>query len=99
LTFPPKNPLAVETAPNPNTIQDINLLTNTHLINTANSLTPNLNKPTTKNPTRNLPNPISLSRTSPNQNSTSQKLPVTNATKKDIHPVSAKLIPNFMSFK
>jgi hypothetical protein len=99
LTFPPKNPPAVETAQNPKPIQAKNLLTNAKPIDTKNSFTPNQNRPITKNPTRNLPKAISLSSQNPNQNLTLRILPVTNATRKDIYHVSAKSTPNSMSFK
>jgi len=70
LTFPLKNPLAVETVQNPKIIRAKNLLTNNQPINTENNFTPNQNTPTTKSPTRNLPNPRSLSSQNPNQNLT-----------------------------
>jgi hypothetical protein len=93
------NPPAVGTAQNPKPIQAKNLLTNDHPIDTENSFIPNQNKHTTKSPIRNLPKTINLSSQSPNQNLTYKTLPVTNATKKDIRPISAKSIPNSMSFK
>jgi len=94
-----KNPPAVKTVQNSKAIRAKNLLTNDQPINTKNSFTTNQNKPTTKSPTKNLPNPINLSSQNPNQNLTSKTLPVTNVTRKDIHPVSAKSVLNYMSFK
>jgi hypothetical protein len=98
LTFPPKNPPAVEPVHNPKYIRAKNLLINEQPINPDNSFIPNQINLTTKSPT-NLPNPIDLSSQNPNQNLTPKTLPVTNVTRKDIHPVSAKSIPNYMSSK
>jgi hypothetical protein len=70
LTFPPKNPPAVEPVQNPKTIRAKNLLINDQPINTNNSFTPNQNNLTTKGPITNLPNPIGLSSQNPNKNLT-----------------------------
>jgi hypothetical protein len=88
----------VEPVHNPKNIQAKNLIINEQPINTDNSFIPNQINLTTKNPT-NLPNPTKLSSQNPNQNLTPKTLPVTNLTKRDIHPVSAKSIPNYMSSK
>jgi hypothetical protein len=98
LTFPPKNPPAVEPVHNLKHIQTTSLLINDRPINTDNNFIPNQINLTTKSPT-NSTNPTDLSIQNPNQNLTPKILPVTNITRKDIHPVSAKSIPNFMSSK
>jgi len=94
-----KNPPAVETVQNSKAIRVKNLLRNDQPINTKNSFTTNQNKPTTKSPKRNLPNPINLSSQNLNQNLTSKTFPVTNVTRKDIYPISAKSILNYMGSK
>ena len=88
----------MEPVHNPKNIQAKNLIINEQPINTDNSFIPNQINLTTKNPT-NLPNPTELSSQNPNQNLTPKTLPVTNVTKRDIHPFSAKSIPNYMSSK
>jgi CRISPR/Cas system endoribonuclease Cas6 (RAMP superfamily) len=71
LTFPPKNPIVVVTAPNPEIIQTIaNILTKDQSINIGNNFTPNPSKHITKNLTRSLPKPIKLPLLSPNKNLT-----------------------------
>jgi hypothetical protein len=98
LTFPPKNPIVVVIAPNPEIIQTIaNLLIKNQPINIGNNFTPNPSKHITKNLTRSLPKPIKLPLLSPNRNLTLKPLLVTNMDRKDIHPVSVKLIPNYMN--
>jgi hypothetical protein len=88
----------VEPVHNPKNIQAKNLIINEQPINTDNSFIPNQINLTTKSPT-NLPNPTELYSQNSNQNLTPKTLPVTNVTKRDIHPVSAKSIPNYMSSK
>jgi len=93
LTFPLKNPPAMEPVHNPKNIRAKNLLINEQPINTDNNFIPNQINLTTKSPT-NLPNLTDLSSQNLNQNLTPKTLPVTNVTKKDILLVSAKSIPN-----
>jgi hypothetical protein len=98
LTFPPKNPPAVELVHNPKSIRAKNLLINDQPIKTDNNFIPNQINLITKSPT-NLPSPTDLSNQNPNQNLTPKTLPVTNVTRKDIYLIFAKSIPNFMSSK
>jgi hypothetical protein len=88
----------MEPVHNPKNIRTTSLLIKDRPINTDNNFIPNQNNLTTKNPT-NPTNPTDLSSQNPNQNLTPKTLPVTNITRKDIQPVSAKSIPNFMSSK
>jgi len=98
LIFPPKNPPAVELVHSPKNIRTTSLLISDRPINTDNNFIPNQINLITKSPT-NSTNPTDLSSQNPNQNLTPKILPVTNVTRKDIHPVSAKSIPNFMNSK
>jgi hypothetical protein len=98
LIFPPKNPPAVEPVHNPKNIRAKNLLINDRPIKTDNSFIPNQINLTIKS-LINLPNPTDLSSQNPNKNLTPKISPVTNVTRKDIHLISAKSIPNFMSSK
>ena len=93
-----RNPPAVEPIQNSKNIRAKNLLINDQPINTDNSFTLNQINLTTKNPT-NLPSPTNLSSRNLKQNLTPKTLPVINVTRKDIHPVSARSIPNFMNSK
>jgi hypothetical protein len=78
LTFPLKNPPAVEPVHNPKNVQAKNLLINKQPINTDNGSIPNQINLTTKCPT-NLPNPIDLSSQNQNKNLIPKTLPVTSS--------------------
>ena len=97
-TFPPKNPLAVESVNNPKNILAKNLLTDDQPIKIDNNFISNQINLTTKS-LINLPSPTDLSIQNPKQNLTLKTLHVINVTRKDIHPVFARSIPNFMSSK
>jgi hypothetical protein len=97
LTFPPKNPPAVEPVHNPKNTRAKSLLINEQPINTDNSFIPNQINLTTKNPT-NLPNPTDLSSQNPNQNLTPKTLPVTNMARKAIPLDYVRLIQNYMNY-
>jgi hypothetical protein len=93
-----KNPPVVETVHNPKNIQARDLLIDDQYIKTDNNSILNQINLTTKSPT-NLPSPTNLSSRNPKQNLTPKTLPVINVTRKDIHPVSARSILNFMNSK
>ena len=88
----------MKTAHNQENIQATNLLIDDQPIKIDNSFIPNRIHPTTKSPL-NLPDPKDLFSQNPKQNLTQKMSPVTNVTRKDIRPVFAKSIQNFMSFK
>jgi hypothetical protein len=88
----------VEPAHSPKDIRNTSPLITDRPINTDNNFIPNQINLTTKSPT-NSTKPTNLSSQNPNQNLTPKTLPVTNVTRKDIHPVYARSIPNFMSSK
>jgi len=88
----------VETVHNPKNIQARDLLIDDQYIKTDNNSILNQINLTTKNPT-NLPSPTNLSSRNPKQNLTPKTLPVINVTRKDIHPVFARSILNFMNSK
>jgi hypothetical protein len=88
----------VETVHNPKIIQPRDLLIDNQYIKTDNNSILNQINLTTKSPI-NLPSPTNLSSQNPKQNLTPKTLPVINVTRKNIHPVSARSILNFMNSK
>jgi hypothetical protein len=80
-------------------VQAKNLFINDQPININHNSTPKQINLIIKSLTTNLPNPINLSSQNSNQNLTLKTLLVTNIIRKNIHLVSAKSIPNFISSK